>query len=226
MRLSIIAAMALAAACATPGSKTPEPAAAPAIVSLEEMLKRAGEAKTGGQRAAARALYKEAATAYPAGKEAWLKLAEDYFEASDYGNAIQSALEVTARDREDRVANSVIAVSSLRLSAAALKALRDQQNGLTTSLRDQQTGSATSTRDEAVAITRALRETLGESVLVPRTVVVEESRPAAASPVRRPTAAPRPTTAATPSTPSAPVATPPAKPVKTTPSKNPFDGLK
>jgi tetratricopeptide (TPR) repeat protein len=160
--------------CATP---TPPPAPAPAQPSLEELMQRAQSSAKEGRREAARIEYREAAKAYPAVKAPWVKLAEDYFEASDYGNAILAAQEVQQRDPQDILAQSILAVSGLRVSSSALIALRDQTSGV-----------PSSTRDQAEALTRTLREALGETILVPRA----EPPP----PVPRPrTNRPRPSTA-------------------------------
>ena len=66
----------------------------------------------------------------PTSKEPWLKLAEDYFEANNYGQAILASQEVLQRDPADSVATSVLAVSGLRVSASALSLLRQQQRTL------------------------------------------------------------------------------------------------
>lgn len=93
--------------------------------------------------------------AYPASKEPWLRLTEDYFRQGDYGNAILAAQEVTQRDARNPLAQSVLAVSGLRVSAQALGELRERASF--------EVGS----RDEAVELTRQMRASLGEPVLVP-----------------------------------------------------------
>lgn len=91
----------------------------------------------------------------PVRKEPWSRLARIYFDAGDYGHAIVSASEVLQRDPQDRTAKSIQAVSGLRVATAALYDLRDDT---------EMTGSA---RVDAVNLAKVLRETLGESVLVP-----------------------------------------------------------
>jgi len=108
-----------------------------------------------GKREEAVGLLRAAAGLLPASKEPWARLAKLHFEASDYGNAIVAADEVLQRDPADRVAKSVRAVSGLRVAAGSLHDLRSDEKLV---------GSA---RADAVQLARVLRETLGESVLVP-----------------------------------------------------------
>jgi tetratricopeptide (TPR) repeat protein len=170
-------------ACATGPVKGPEPA--PAVASLQEYMQQASKSVAEGSREKARDTYRSAAKAYPASKEPWIKLSEDYFEASDYGNAILAGQEVLLRDSSDAVAASVLAVSGLRVSTSALQTLRTQNR------------IAGGTRSEAESMTRTLREVLGENVLVPR----PEST-AVAPPKPRPK--PRPPAPAGSKTPDAP----------------------
>ncbi len=170
---------------------------------LAEYMSRAqaAEALDGG-RERARLIYRDAARAYPTDKRPWSRLAQSYFDAADYGNAVLAAQEVVQRDPADSAAQGLLAVSGLRISTAALSALRGQNN------------LNTSTRSEAEDMARNLRAILGEAVLVPKP-------PEAAAPVVRPPvrSAPRtvpPVRRATtvPSAPAAPAA-----------SGNPFGAL-
>ncbi len=147
-------AIALAGCASAPAPSPKAPEAAPAVVSMEEWMARARTAAGEGQREKARAAYRAAAQNYPAEKLPWLKLAEDYFQARDYGNAVLAAQEALQRDREDSVAHSILAVSGLRLTAGSLAALR--QDG------SYPVGS----RDEAIVVARALRDTLGATALL------------------------------------------------------------
>ena len=196
MAVSVAVLLAVGGCAITP-AKGPEPA--PAIVSLQEYLQQGTKAAADGGRERARDTYRAAAKAYPASKEPWLKLAEDYFEAADYGNAILAAQEVMLRDANDNVAASILAVSGLRVSASALQSIRSQNR------------IAGDTRTEAETMARTLRDVLGESVLVPRPAAAPA--PAPASRTARPR--PRPATA---------VAKPAAAPA--TPRSNPFELLK
>jgi hypothetical protein len=82
-------------------------------------------------------------------------MAQTRYEAGQYGDAIVNAQEVLVRDPANNQANSVIAISGLRLSTRALADL-SRQNNLSADLR-------TESRDLA----KLLRESLGETVLVP-----------------------------------------------------------
>lgn len=154
---------------------------------LAEYMSRAQAAEgLEGGRERARLIYRDAAIAYPADKRPWSRLAQSYFDAADYGNAVLAAQEVVQRDPADSTAQGLLAVSGLRISTAALSALRGQ-NGLNTS-----------TRSEAEDMARNLRAILGETVLVPKppegaAPVIRppvRSIPRASAPVRRAPAAP------------------------------------
>lgn len=202
-------------------------------------MTEAAKARQEGARGLERETYRKAAQAYPTSKEPWLKLAEGYFDQQDYGNAILSAQEVLQRDASDKVANSLLAVSGLRVASSALSALRQRQD------------LSADTRDQAQDVVKTLREVLGEPVLVPKPVDAAPSPAPAVRPRPRPkpvlpagaaapgTTPPTPTPA--PVTPAAapaavlkPPAAPPATPAKpqsapsAAPAKpaNPFDTLK
>ncbi|MYM96686.1 hypothetical protein GTP90_22780 [Rugamonas sp. FT81W] len=119
------------------------------------MLAKASQASGAGQKEQAVTLWKEAAEAYPADKTPWTNIAQTRYEAGQYGDAIVSAQEVLVRDPNDRLANSIIAISGLRLSTRALSDL-SRQNNLSGSLRT-----------ESQDLAKLLRESLGETVLVP-----------------------------------------------------------
>ncbi|MES2165176.1 MAG: hypothetical protein V4476_28810 [Pseudomonadota bacterium] len=122
---------------------------------MEDMLAKASQASGSGQKEQAVTLWKEAAVAYPADKAPWTNIAQTRYEAGQYGEAITSAQEVLVRDPNDRLANSIIAISGLRLSTRALSDL-SRQNNLSGSLRT-----------ESQDLAKLLRESLGETVLVP-----------------------------------------------------------
>lgn len=148
--------VALMAGCASTPREKSAVASVPAVPTLQQHLDDAARARAEGTRIKERDLYRAAAAAYPTSKEPWLKLAEGYFEESDYGNAILAAQEVLQRDSNDNVATSMLAVSGLRVSTAALKSLR-QQNNL-----------GSDTRSQAENAARILRDVLGEPVLAGR----------------------------------------------------------
>ncbi len=145
------AAVVLAGCAAGPSERTAAPLAPPAPPSLQEWMQRAQAAAQTGQREQARQAWRGAARSYPADKLPWQHLAEDYYAAGDYGNAILAAQEVLHRDGRDALGHSVLALGGLRLSAGSLVALREAG--------DYRLGS----RDEAVALSRTVREALGEA---------------------------------------------------------------
>ena len=206
-----------------------------AITTLEEHLAQAARAEEGGDREKARGLYRAAAKAYPVAEEPWQKLAESYFNAGDYGNAIQSAQEVMQRDPKDTTAASVLAISGLRLSSQSFAVLHEQAEAV----RAKSGGTAKpltnasillAARMEAETLARNLRELLGEppagKELAPAASNRVRQRPAvkpAAAPVSAPPAGATPAAvqpAVRPVSPAANVARPAAA------GGNPFDKLK
>jgi tetratricopeptide (TPR) repeat protein len=137
-------------ACTTTAVKAP--------LKLEDMMAQAVAASNAGHKEAAIGLWQQAATAYPADKEPWLRVAQTKYEAGQYGEAIINAQEVLLRDPADKVANSIVAISGLRLSTRALSDL-SRQNNLTGTLRT-----------ESQDLAKLLRESLGETVLVGKQV--------------------------------------------------------
>lgn len=182
------------------------------------MMKEAQDSAQAGAKDKARSQLTDAAKSYPTQKEPWVKLAEDYFETADYGNAILAAQEITQRDPLDRTAYSILAVSGLRVASTALVTLRDQQSGM-----------PTDTRSEARNLTKTLRETLGEPLLVPP--VAPAPAPAARTPRNRAAGSAaagvaKPATVAPAAPGTAPAAPKPAaKPAADKPA-NPFDRLR
>jgi tetratricopeptide (TPR) repeat protein len=142
----------LLSACAT---TKPELAEKPPAPTMDELLAKATEASTAGRKEDAVTLWKEAAAAYPADKAPWSSIAQTRYDAGQYGEAIVSAQEVLVRDPNDRLANSIIAISGLRLSTRALADL-SRQNNLSGSIKT-----------ESQDLAKLLRESLGETVLVP-----------------------------------------------------------
>ncbi|MDX9843000.1 MAG: hypothetical protein RBT42_04525 [Aquabacterium sp.] len=162
----------------------------------------------------------------PSAKQPWVRKAQIHFEARQYGHAINDAQEVLQRDVNDLTAQSILAVSGLRVSAEALSHLRkvNEVKG--------------STRNEAESVAKLIREALGEPILV---APQPEAAAASTKPVRRavrraasrtpavsqvtngqPAAAPAAVTRAAPVVKPAPA----AKPVSTTAGRaNPFGAL-
>ena len=173
--LPCVASLLLLSGCATDGDtvRVEKPQAS----TLERALADANTALAAGQNDKANGILKSAATNYPAEKAPWLHMAQIKFDRASYGEAIMNALEALQRDPTDKLGNSIVAVSGLRLSTKALADL-SQQNNLNGSLRS-----------EAQDLAKLLRTSLGEDVLVP-----------AANPApRKPAAAPAKKAAATPS---------------------------
>lgn len=162
---------------------------------LEDLLAKASEAKAAGKQEQAITLWKETAEAYPADKQPWVNIAQSRYDAGQYGEAIVSAQEILVRDPSDQLANSIIAIAGLRLSTRALADL-SRQNNLSGSIRT-----------ESQDLAKLLRESLGETVLVP---------PAADKPAKAPAKATAASTA---------VRKAPAK-AASTPSADPFGALK
>ena len=148
-----------AAACAillsACGTTKPVVAEKAPVPTMDELLAKANEASSAGRKEDAVTLWKEAAAAYPSDKTPWSSIAQSRYDAGQYGDAIVSAQEVLVRDPNDRLANSIIAISGLRLSTRALADL-SRQNNLSGSIRT-----------ESQDLAKLLRESLGEQVLVP-----------------------------------------------------------
>ncbi|MFS2027314.1 hypothetical protein [Massilia sp. CT11-137] len=163
----------LLSACAT---TKPELAEKPPVPTMDELLVKATEASTAGRKEDAVTLWKEAAAAYPADKTPWSSIAQTRYDAGQYGEAIVSAQEVLVRDPNDRLANSIIAISGLRLSTRALADL-SRQNNLSGSIKT-----------ESQDLAKLLRESLGEQILVPPPVQAAPPAKAAAKGRARPKA--------------------------------------
>lgn len=105
-------------------------------------------------------LLRQVAATAPERTEPWGQLAKLYFDAGDYGNAIVAADEVLKRVPGEKRAMSLRAVGGLRVATSALVALQGDA---------EMTGSA---RADAGKLAKALRESLGEEVLVPPVAIV------------------------------------------------------
>ena len=141
----------LLTACASGGPATP--VAAP-VATFSNVMDEADAALKAGQTDKAYAILKGATSAFPKEKKPWLQLAQMKFDRASYGEAINDALEVLQRDPVNRMANSIVAVSGLRLSSKAIADLT-RQNNLNGSLRS-----------EARDLTKVLRTSLGEEVVL------------------------------------------------------------
>lgn len=140
--------VAVLAACAT-GGQPSKPQ------TMASMMSEADAALMAGKSDKAFAVLKGAGSAYPADKAPWLRMAQIRYDTKDYGEAIVNALEALARDPDDTLANSIVAVSGLRVSSKALADLT-QTNNLSGPVRS-----------EAQDLAKLLRSALGEKELVP-----------------------------------------------------------
>ena len=191
----MLALAVLLSACATDGALVRSDKLQPA--NLERSLAEADTALAAGRNEQAQELLKNVAAAYPADKAPWLRLAQFKFDRASYGEAIVAAQEALQRDPADKLGNSIVAVSGLRLSTKALADL-SQQNNLNGSLRS-----------EASDLARLLRASLGEEVLVPNAGTPPRKSVVGGAPVRKATATP-----------------PAAKTATQNSSNDPFSGLK
>ena len=196
--LPCVASLILLSGCVADGDNVRD--SKPKASTLDQAMADARTAMAAGQGDKAQVILKAAATSYPADKAPWLQMAQIKFDRASYGEAITNALEALQRDPNETKANSIVAVSGLRLSTKALSDL-SRQNNLNGSLRS-----------EARDLAKLLRSSLGEDVLVP-----SPPKPKPASPDKRNAATNNP--AATP-------AATPAKGDKQTNSSDPFGGLK
>jgi tetratricopeptide (TPR) repeat protein len=164
--LGAFACAAALSACST------APVAVPAAPKLADLLSQGTQHAATGKKEQAVTVWKQAATAFPADKTPWVSIAQTRYESGQYGEAIQAAQEVLLRDPNDKLANSIIAISGLRLSTRALADLSRQSN------------LAGPIKTESQDLARILRETLGDTVLVPPAASAPPVRAARNTPAR------------------------------------------
>jgi len=170
--LPSLVCIAMLSACASSGqvasSARPAPTMAAAMADVDAAV-------LAGQNDKAYALLKSAGSTFPTDKTPWVRMAQMRFDSTDYGEAIVDALEALERDPDDTLANSIVAVSGLRVTTRALADL-SEKNKLSGNVRT-----------EAQELAKLLRTSLGEEVLV-----ANGARPAAVrpkdAPGRKPTA--------------------------------------
>ncbi|MFC0169723.1 tetratricopeptide repeat protein [Pseudoduganella danionis] len=193
--LPLLTMAALLSACVTDGAMVRSEKLQAAT--LERSMAEADTALAAGRNEQALELLKSAGAAYPADKTPWLRLAQLKFDRASYGEAITYAQEALQRDPADKLGNSIVAVSGLRLSTKALADL-SQQNNLNGSLRS-----------EASDLAKLLRASLGEEVLVPAGGTAARKTVVGGAPVRKATSSP-----------------PAAKSATQNSNTDPFSGLK
>jgi predicted Zn-dependent protease len=151
-----LACVALLSACASTGTA---PEASHAVVknapTMAGAMADADAAVLAGQNDKAYAILKKAGGSFPTDKTPWVRMAQMHFDSTNYGEAIVEALEALERDPDDTLANSIVAVSGLRVTSKALADL-SQKNNLTGNVRT-----------EAQDLAKLLRASLNEDVLVP-----------------------------------------------------------
>jgi predicted Zn-dependent protease len=154
--------IAILSACASTGQGTGSAKPAPTMAAA---MAEVDAAVMAGQNDKAYTLLKSAGTTFPTDKTPWVRMAQMRFDSTDYGEAIVNALEALERDPDDTLANSIVAVSGLRVTSKALADL-SQKNNLSGNVRT-----------EAQELAKLLRTSLNEEVLVSN-----GGRPAAARP--------------------------------------------
>lgn len=159
--------------CSSLGGKDPQAEKRLVQEKLDESLSAADKAQKQGQTDQALQLLDEASRIDPAAKQPWLRKAQIHFEARQYGPAITQAQEALQRDVNDLTAQSILAVSGLRVSASALDQLRKA---------NEVTGS---TRSEAESVARVIHQALGEPILLAPTAAGAAAA-SDAPPARRP----------------------------------------
>jgi hypothetical protein len=158
------------------------PPAVQNVATIDEVMAQANKASQVGNTDGALTLLEAAAVTFPTDPAPWLRMAQMRYEVGEYGEAIIDSQQVLVRDPSNKFANSIVAVSGLRLSTRALSDL-SRQNNLTGSLRT-----------ESQDLAKLLRESLGEAELVP----APRARPAARRSVRKPVSRPAAPSSANP----------------------------
>jgi predicted Zn-dependent protease len=146
--------IALLSACAGTGPVGSQAAVKP-VPTMASAMAAADTAVLAGQNDKAYAILKNAGSTFPTDKTPWVRMAQMHFDSTNYGEAIVDALEALERDPDDTLANSIVAVSGLRVTSKALADL-SQKNNLTGNVRT-----------EAQDLAKLLRTSLNEDVLVP-----------------------------------------------------------
>lgn len=208
---AVLAVAVLVSGCAT----APVPAAPPTAEQFNKSMADAEALAGRSDSDGAIRAYQKVAADNPSRGEPWARVAQLHFARGHYSLAIVAAEETLKRDPANRQAKSITAVGGLRLAAKSLEDLRNDS---------ALTGDATA---DAQRLAVLLRETLGQSVLVPQPT----ARPA---PVRRPPPRPgakadgdeAPAAGAAPAARPAPAAAAPAPAKPRASGRNPLDAFK
>jgi hypothetical protein len=176
--LPSLVCVAILSACASGGQGSGGQSKAPTVAAA---LAEADAAVMAGQNDKAYTILKGASGAFPTDKTPWLRMAQMRFDGNNYGEAIVNALEALQRDPDDTLANSIVAVSGLRVTSKALGELSQKNN------------IAGNVRSEAQDLAKLLRTSLNEDVLVPGArgagKATPKQRTISAPPAPRPSAA-------------------------------------
>ncbi len=162
--------MATAAAFLVAGCATTKFDEEQAQARLEAAMVEADKDLAHGDRDKAVHELQDAAKDNPTSVEPWLKIANIWFDSGNYPSSIVAANEALQRDAGNQEAKSVLVVAGLRVAAGAVTGLR---------VNDK---LGVGSRVEAEELTKALRQILGEEVLVP--APVEASKKTAPAVVR------------------------------------------
>jgi len=154
-RLIPLVCCALLSACASTSQTASTKPGDAKPASVTTAMAEADAAVLAGQNDKAYVILKAAGAAFPAEKTPWVRMAQMRFDSTDYGQAIVDAQQALERDPEDTLANSIVAVSGLRVTSRALADL-SQKNNLTGNVRT-----------EAQELAKLLRANLNEENLLP-----------------------------------------------------------
>lgn len=146
--------IALLSACASTAPVASQVAIKP-VPTMASAMADADAAVLAGQNDKAYTILEHAGSTFPTDKTPWVRMAQMHFDSTNYGEAIVDALEALERDPDDTLANSIVAVSGLRVTSKALADL-SRKNNLTGNVRT-----------EAQDLAKLLRTSLNEDVLVP-----------------------------------------------------------
>lgn len=163
--------MACLAAAALTGCKTMPVAITTAIPSVDASMSEAETLVRANQREKAIEVLLKSAKDHPTNPEPVLRVAQMHYDRAEYGAAITHARRALEREPSNLLANSILAVSGLRVSTRALSDL---------AVRNNISGSV---RSEAEDLARLIRTSLGEEVLVPGRAAAPKAAPA--KPVRK-----------------------------------------
>lgn len=146
-----------AAALLLAGCLTTAPVQPPKPQSVEASMSEADSLLRAGQREQALGALKKAAAEHPTAVAPVVRIAQMHYDHYDYGQAITYAKKALEREPSNLLANSISAVSGLRVASKSLTDLAERNN------------ISGSVRNEAEELAKLLRTSLGEDVLVPPT---------------------------------------------------------